>query len=104
MELKITSTTRTIASSNDKYSVEGTIVSDLTRGKERIESGVVRAKVSEDNVAMVAPMNHIANFSRDFDRQFNFNFYVATPAERAEILALIEEFIAAAEEKATSNI
>lgn len=103
MELKITRTAKTISSSNDKYSVEATVVSDLARGKVRIESGVVRAKVSEDNVAMVAPMNHIANFSRDFDRQFNFNFYVATPAERAEILALIEDFVAAVEEKTTAN-
>jgi hypothetical protein len=103
MELKITSTTRTITSSNDKYSIEATVVSDLVREKVRIESGVVRAEVAEDDVAMVAPMNHIANFSHDFDRQFNFNFYVATPAERAEILALIEEFIAAVEEKATAN-
>lgn len=97
MNIKETKTSKTFTSGNDKYVIEAIASSDVTREGITIASGVVRAKDEEGNTQVAPPMNHLANFSRDWDKQFNFNFFVTTPAERAEILSLIEEFIAAVE-------
>lgn len=104
MDIKETKTSKTFTSGNDKYVIEAIASLDVTRDGVSIQSGVVRAKDEEGNAQVAPPMNHLANFSRDWDRQFNFNFFVTTSAERAEILSLIEEFIAAVEAKVKSNI
>lgn len=101
MDIKETKTSKTFTSGNDKYVIEAIASSDVTRDGVSIQSGVVRAKDEEGNAQVAPPMNHLANFSRDWDKQFNFNFFVMTPAERAEILSLIEEFIASIETKVT---
>lgn len=104
MEIKETKTSKTFTSGNDKCVIEAIASSDVTRDGVSIQSGVVRAKDEAGNAQVAPPMNHLANFSRDWDKQFNFNFFVTTPAERAEILSLIEEFIVAVEAKVKSNI
>lgn len=101
MDIKETKTSKTFTSGNDKYVIEAIASLDVTRDGVSIQSGVVRAKDEEGNAQVAPPMNHLANFSRDWDNQFNFNFFVTTPAERAEILSLIEEFIASIEKKVT---
>lgn len=104
MDIKETKTSKTFTSGNDKYVIEAIASSDVTREGVTIQSGVVRAKDEEGNAQVIPPMNHLANFSRDWDKQFNFNFFATTSTERAEILSLIEEFIAMAETKMNANI
>lgn len=101
MNIKETKTSKTFTSGDDKYFIVAIASSDVTREGVSIQSGVVIAKNEEGNAQVAPPMNHLANFSRDWDKQFNCNFFVTTPAERASLLSLIEEFIASVEKKVT---